>query len=108
MTVSKPTNLPTTVFSLLNSMFGCSIMVLPLLSLTLSWPLLLPIVIVTVLANWYSCQLVIEHLGPWTDVGDLVRCHFHSSFPKKLYDFAAALGLLTASTVYFKLIVLQI
>lgn len=59
MTVSKPTNLPTTVLSLLNSMFGCSIMVLPLLSLALPWALLFPIVVATVLANWYSCQLVL-------------------------------------------------
>ena len=63
MTVEKSTNLVTTVLALLNAQFGGSIMVLPLLALQVGWLPLVAIVLLTVLANWYSCHLILLHLG---------------------------------------------
>lgn len=109
MTVTKSTSLSTTILALLNGQFGGSIMVLPLLALQAGWLPILFLVFLTVLVNWYSCNLVLLHLGPEKDVGRVVTNHFpNSKIPINAYNSAAALGLLTACMVYFKLIVIQI
>ena len=109
MTVSKPTNLATTILALLNGQFGGSIMVLPLLALKVGWGYLFLIVLATVLVNWYSCSLVLLHLGNETDVGKVVSNHFKDNkLAIRLYNVSTALGLLTACVVYFKLIVIQV
>jgi hypothetical protein len=63
MTIAKSTSLPTTVLALLNGMFGGSIMILPLLSLKIGWLYISLIILTTALINWYSCHLVLLHLG---------------------------------------------
>ena len=63
MTITKPTNLATTVLALLNGMFGGSIMVLPILALKIGWFYLCLIIVATVIVNWYSCHIVLLHLG---------------------------------------------
>jgi hypothetical protein len=98
----------TTVLALLNAQFGGSIMVLPLLALRVGWLPMLLIVLATVVANWYSCHLVLLHLGDEQDVGKVVSNHFSSRLPIRAYNLAAALGLLTACMVYFKLVVIQV
>jgi hypothetical protein len=63
MTISKPTGITTTILALLNGMFGGSIMVLPILALQVGWFYLALIIIMTTIVNWYSCHLVLLHLG---------------------------------------------
>lgn len=63
MTVAKGTSLCTTVLALLNAQFGGSIMVLPILALQVGVVPLLVIVLLTVIANWYSCHIILLHLG---------------------------------------------
>ena len=109
MTVSKPTNLITTLLALLNGQFGGSIMVLPILALQVGWIPILIIVFITVVINWYSCHLVLLHLGNENAVGKVVTHHFkNNNLAIKVYNLATALGLLTACMVYFKLITIQI
>jgi len=109
MTISKPTGLTTTVLALLNGMFGGSIMVLPILALQVGWFYLSLIVITTVIINWYSCHLVLMHLGNERDVGSVIINHFKKNkLVITAYNMTTTLGLLTALVVYFKLIVIQI
>jgi len=109
MTVAKNTNLLTTVLALLNAQFGGSIMVLPLLALQVGWFPLVLIVLLTVLANWYSCHLILLHLGSEDDAGAVISNHFRKSpLVILVYHLTSAGGLLTACMVYFKLIVIQV
>lgn len=109
MTIAKSTNLATTVLALLNGMFGGSIMILPLLALKVGWFYLCLIVLVTVVVNWYSCHIVLMHLGNEKDIGMVISNHFKKSkFMITAYNLTTTLGLLTALTVYFKLILIQI
>ena len=109
MTVSKSTGLVTTILALLNAQFGGSIMVLPLLALEVGWLPLLLLVLLTVVANWYSCHLILQHLGQENDAGAVINNHFKNSpLIILLYHLSSAGGLLTACMVYFKLIVIQV
>ena len=104
MTISAPT----VITGMVNGMIGGGILVLPLLALEGGTIVTFVVILVSGIFSYYSCQLCVKHLGPYSDLDEAILNHFdHSTFMKVFYDLIVFLNLSFLLILYFDLIVKQ-
>ena len=83
-------------------MIGGTILVLPVITKSGGWLLALITILVTGAVSFYSCYIVMIHIGDQKDVDKALLRHFNGSqLMKAAYNFSVFIGGLLALLFYF-------
>jgi amino acid permease len=96
------------VVGFLNGMIGGTILLLPLLGIKSGYLGSSLICLVVGVAQFYSCYLLVTHIGTSSSFKTTVLDHFGNDYRfVKLYSFVSWFSFIPLFFIYFRLIVLQ-
>jgi amino acid permease len=98
-----------TVLGFLNGMIGSTVLILPMLGIKSGYLGSTIVCILLGLAQFYSCYLLVLHIGKSNSLKDSVLEHFGNDYRYvKFYSFTFWLAFVLIFFTYFRLIVLQL
>lgn len=93
----------------LNGMIGGTILVLPLMGIETGYALIPVIALLYGSFSYYSCRLIILHLGECNNIRDAILAHFNNSHTATvIYNFIIGASLMGLLINYFMLIIKQL
>ena len=96
---------PMIVISLVNSMIGGVVLVLPLIAIKSGYIMIAVITLVEGLFNYYSCMLCVRHLRNYSDLDEALLRHFSGKKRVKvIYNMMIVFSTLILLILYFALI----
>ena len=97
-----------TVLGFLNGMIGGTVLLLPLLGMKSGYLGSSLICLIVGMAQFYSCYLLVLHIGSSNSLKDTVLSHFGNDYRfVRLYSFMFWFYFIPLFFIYFRLIVLQ-